>query len=82
MYTSTNDKESVAQAEKQWTKVEVSERMKGRKLRENYHYKCHHSYEVVQLQGPIGGKIRIQDLWQPKEKEGKKMQRVIKELNK
>jgi hypothetical protein len=60
--TSTNHKESVAQAENQGTQVDVSERVEAWKLRENYHCKCHHCYELVQFQGPIGKKVRIQDL--------------------
>jgi hypothetical protein len=71
--TCTNHKESVAQAEKQRTQVDVSERVKAWKLRENYHCKCHHCYELVQLQGPMGKKIRIQDLFDSPEREEKKI---------
>jgi len=60
--TSTDNNESVAQTEKQWSQVDMPEGVECWQLRENYHHYCYHCYELVQLQGSVRRKTWVHDL--------------------
>lgn len=47
----------------------MPEGVEGWKLRENDHYHCHHSYELIQFHGSIGKNVGIHDLCAAQEKE-------------